>query len=644
MFRLLITYLLLSLGLTLSSQDQEFECDGAAYIIVYTQSTGVSTLYRVEEKNRNFNYTPIELSEDRRLTCLSYNVLDKHLYVLDVDTYELLRIDRNGVLTSFGVPANLDQEFIYNAGTISPDGAGIYMIGYNPEFGFDNKFYTINLSRDDLYAGFLGVTGEARAEIHDFATDPLSGEMYGYDNLEGSLAQIGIGGQISSAGFPNNGVSIMDGIFFNREGDLFGYAASRGFYAINKRNGKLEFLESGPEGTSGDACSCPYTSSFEKDVHPREILPCQEFEIVYSFNNKLGIGQTWVSLRDTMPEGFEILEIKSKIVTSVNVVESPPHILALDNLIYLMRDNEIVVTVRAPSDYIGPFESSATHWDFPKAFGTIQISDDQTTVEIDDPTVAMIIGEEDLDFNDFIEYSCDGKEVTITSPIKAEAYLWSDGSQDDHLTTSESGWYTLLTQNDCVVYHDSVFISDFLDEKELVILGLERVNIGATVILSSTVNRGIPIIYKWYDGRDTISCLDCASMIFTPIEDTNFELYIIDEQGCRTDASFRVIVDLERDFYAATAFSPNGDGINDLFFLQSSTQGTIKNMSVYNRWGGEVFSANDAQLNEPANGWDGSFHNGKTIDTGVYIWVAEIEYIDGLTESKSGSVTLMAHN
>lgn len=644
MLRLSITHLFFFLVLTLYSQDDIFECDGGIYIIVYTQSTGVSTLYKVDEENKSFKYTSIELSEKRRLTSLSYNVLDQYLYALDVDTYELVRISRRGEVTSLNVPENLDKEYIYNAGTISPDGAGIYLIGYNPEFGFDNKFYTINLSREDLYAGFLGVTGEARSEIHDFATDPISGEMYGYDNLEGSLAQIGIGGQVSSGGFPNNGVSNMDGIFFNQNGDLFGYAASRGFYAINKQNGALEFLESGPEGTSGDACSCPYTSRFEKDIQPREILPCQEFEIVYSFNNKLGIGQTWVSLRDTLPEGFEIVDIQSKIVTSVNIAESASHILALDNLIYLMRENDIVVKVRAPSDYIGPFESSSTHWDFPKAFGAIQKSDDRSTPDVDDPTIAMIIDEEDLDFSDFVEYSCDGKSVTITSPIQAEEYLWSDGSHDDHLITNESGWYTLKTQNDCIVYYDSVFISNFLAEKELVIQGLEKVKVGESVTLSATINRGAPIIYNWYDGSDTIRCVDCSSMTFSPIENTNFELYVIDEEGCQTSASFKVDVDIERDFYAATAFSPNGDGINDVFFLQSSTQGMIRKMSIYNRWGGEVFSVGDVQLNESEYGWDGLHINGRSIETGVFIWIAEIEYIDGLTESKSGTITLMTQN
>ena len=623
---------------------QGFDCDGSIYIVAYTQSTGVSVLYEVQERDQSFSYTAIELSEDRRLTSLAYNVLDKHLYALDVDTYELIKINRNGLIISLDVPASLDKDFIYNAGTISPNGSGIFLMGYSPEFGFDKKFYTINLSREDFYAGFLGVTGEARSAIHDFATDPTSGVIYGYDNLEGSLGQIAVGGLVSTTGFPNSGVTDIDGLFFNQEGELFGYAATKGFYAINKLSGELKFVGSGPGGTSGDACSCPYTSTFQKDVQPREILPCEEFEITYSYNNRLGIGQTWVSLRDTLPEGFEIIDIKSKIVTSVNIIESPSNIIALDNLIYLMRDNEIKVTVRAPVDYIGPFGSQATHWDFPFAFGEYQSSDDSSTDEEQDKTMAMIVGEEELDFNDYVEYSCDGKEVIITSPIQAESYIWSDGSSEESITTNQLGWYSLIAQNDCVYYHDSVFISEFFEKKELFIAGPDKTKIASPIRLSSSVNRGIPKLYQWYDGSDTITCTDCSSMVFTPIEDTVYELYVTDRQGCETNATIDVTVDINRDFYAATAFSPNNDGINDMFFLQSTIQGTVRKMSIFNRWGGEVFNIEEVPLNESDLGWDGSLSNGEPSSTGVFIWIAEIEYLDGFIESKTGTVTLITQN
>ena len=377
---------------------------------------------------------------------------------------------------------------------------------------------------------------------------------------------------------------------------------------------------------------------------PREILPCQEFEITYYYRNRLGIGQTWVSLRDTLPEGFEVIDINSKIVTSVNIIESPPNIIALDNLIYLMRDNEIKVTVRAPEDYIGPFSSKATHWDFPFAFGELQTSDDNSTPMPADKTMAMVVGEEDIDFIDFIEYSCDGKEVTITSPIESDSYLWSDGSQDQSLTTKEVGWYTLKTQNDCIFYHDSIFISEFLEEKELLIEGLANTKIGTPIRLTGGINRGQPTLYKWYDGIDTIRCTDCSSVVFAPTEDTEYELFVIDKQGCQTSASFKVTVDVERDFYAATAFSPNGDGINDVFFLQSSVPGVIKKMSIYNRWGGEVFQLKEEALNDSTLGWNGTLSNDRTRATGVFIWVAEIEYVDGVIESKTGTVTLVAQN
>lgn len=643
MIRPLSIYLLFTVTIMLHGQDKGFECDGSIYIVTYTQSTGRSVLYEVQEDDSDFNYRPITLSEDRRLTSLAYNVLDTYLYALDVDTYELVKIDREGTVFSLGIPSNLDEEYVYHSGTISPDGAGIYLVGYNPEFGFDNKFYTINLSREDLYAGFLGITGEARSEIHDFATDPLSGEIYGYDNLEGSLAQIGIGGQVSTGGFQNNGVSDIDGIFFNKKGELFGYAATKGFYEVNKLNGELRFLESGPEGTSADACSCPYTSSFQKEINPTEILPCQEFEITYRFLNYLGIGQTWISLRDTLPEGFEIVNIESKIVSSINIVESPPHILDLENLIYLMRDNEIKVTVRAPSDYLGPFVSKATHWDFPFAFGEVQYSDDPSTLEPDDETLAMIVTENDIRLQDYVEYSCDGQEAIISSPIESEEYLWNNISGSRSLSIDETGWYYLFAEHDCVVYYDSVLVSEFLEEKNLMIEGQDKIRLGSSVLLKANLNRGVPLSFKWYDGVDTIHCTDCATQSFSPVKDTNYELFVLDEDGCFTSSSFQVEVDVDRSLYAASAFSPNGDGLNDVFFLQSSVDGEISRISIYNRWGGEIYSDRSIPLNSEHDGWDGLYGD-LQLPSGVFIWVAEIEYIDGLTETKSGTITLVAQN
>ncbi len=625
---------------SISSQGLGFDCDASLYIISYTQSTGISTLYRVQENSEEFSFEEIDLSQERRLNSLAYNVNDKYLYALDVDSYELVKIDRIGKVTSLGVPDNMDQSFIYNSATISPNGSGIYLIGYDPAFNYDTRFYTINLSRENYYMGFLGVTGDRRAEIHDLATDPLSGQLFGYDNLDGSLKQMAIGGQISSVDYPTTGEKSMDGIFFNQKGELFGYASGRGIYAIDKLNGELTFLSSGPKGTNGDACSCPYTSVFTKDVSPREILPCEEFIITYSFQNHLGIGQTWVKIRDTLPEGFEILNIESKIVSSINILDVAPNILALDNLIYLLGDNEIRVTVKAPLDYIGEFSSRATNWDFPKAFGEYHYSDDLSTEELQDPTIAHIITQDELDFSNSISYSCDGESAIIESPISAQSYQWNTGSEESFISVDETGWYTLKAQGECGPYRDSVLIEYFPDRKMATIVGPTEVILGTTIELSAQLDRGIPISYTWITSpKDSFQCIACRTIQVKPSIDFAYKLRMMDEDGCITEDEHGVVVNIKRDFYAATAFSPNGDAINDHFFLQSSVDGIIKKMTVYNRWGSVVFSTEDVSLNDATLGWNGKV-NEEIVDSGVYVWVAEIEYFDGYVEQKSGSITL----
>ncbi len=619
---------------------QGFKCDGKMYIVSYVQSTGISKLTEFTEKNGKFIARQIPLSQNRRLNALAYNVLDEYLYALDVDNFELVKISSSGEITSRGRPANLDTTLIYNAGTISPDGAGIFLIGFNPEFGSDTRYYTINLSRVDLYAGWLSVTGDRPYEIHDFATDPISGKMYGYDNLEGSLIQLEVGGQLSSFSFERAGITTMNGLFFNQDGQLYGYASNIGIVAIDKFTGLTTFITEGPEGTEGDACSCPYTSEFTKDIFPREIQPCQEFEVTYSYNNLLGIGQTWVSLTDTFPAGFEILSIESSIVSERNIVASPDNVLMLENLIYLLHRNDIKVKVRAPSDFLGSFNSKAVHWDFPFAFGEYQYSDDPLTEEKSDPTIARVIDQSEIDFANSVSFSCNGTEATITSPINGNSYQWNTGAVSSSISVNEPGWYTLKTESDCIFYLDSVFISDFPATKIVLVEGEGKIALGTTDILKATLNRGNPVLYKWYDGKDTVTCMECMSLEVMPILNTTYEVFITDDEDCVTKGIFDIEVELIRHFYAPTAFSPNGDGINDLFFLQSSVGGIVGDLRIYNRWGNEIYKNQGGQLNDPSFSWDGKWKE-QFFPSGVYIWVAEIHYIDGFSEKKSGAITLI---
>lgn len=94
--------------------------------------------------------------------------------------------------------------------------------------------------------------------------------------------------------------------------------------------------------------------------------------------------------------------------------------------------------------------------------------------------------------------------------------------------------------------------------------------------------------------------------------------------------------------YVPNAFSPNDDGINDVFivFTGASCIKEIKSFHVFSRWGEEVFKNFNFPANDFAYGWDGTFR-GKPMDTAVFAWFAEVEFGDGRVELFKGDVTLL---
>jgi gliding motility-associated-like protein len=133
----------------------------------------------------------------------------------------------------------------------------------------------------------------------------------------------------------------------------------------------------------------------------------------------------------------------------------------------------------------------------------------------------------------------------------------------------------------------------------------------------------------------------CDSVWVRPIRSSTYQVEVTDARGCKTTARMRVGIDRERPVYFANVFSPNNDGKNDFFMVQAS-EGVkkVKSFQIFDRWGNRMFSQNNFLPDDPAHGWDGMF-NGKVVNPGTYIYMAEVEYFDGETEVKQGDVTVM---
>jgi gliding motility-associated-like protein len=90
----------------------------------------------------------------------------------------------------------------------------------------------------------------------------------------------------------------------------------------------------------------------------------------------------------------------------------------------------------------------------------------------------------------------------------------------------------------------------------------------------------------------------------------------------------------ESKIFFPTAFSPNGDQLNDQFFV--SGQFIVKmELSIFNRWGELIFTTN-----KKGETWDGTF-NGKPVAEDAYVWSAEVTDLAGRTYKESGTVALL---
>ncbi len=106
--------------------------------------------------------------------------------------------------------------------------------------------------------------------------------------------------------------------------------------------------------------------------------------------------------------------------------------------------------------------------------------------------------------------------------------------------------------------------------------------------------------------------------------------------GCEDETIREVYVEPDCMFYSPDAFTPYGDGKNDLF---RGYGGGIKwetyEMFIYNRWGEEIFATSDIEY--PWKGW----YKDMEVESGVYVWMIRLYDIKGEQHTYRGHVTLL---
>lgn len=224
------------------------------------------------------------------------------------------------------------------------------------------------------------------------------------------------------------------------------------------------------------------------------------------------------------------------------------------------------------------------------------------------------------------ETLCTGDYRTLDAG-NFSAYLWQDGSTGRRFEVTSIGQYAVqVTDNNGCKGSDTTVIKKLLPLPQAFLSSDTAICSYGTVEL-----KPLPNIYRnylWSNGAVTPS--------ITVTQPGNYWLQVWDVNNCMGKDT--VIVSPKEcmdGMYIPSAFSPNGDGRNDLF--RPLLFGNVKHFQfkVYNRWGEIIF-----QTSEMQKGWDGKV-KGLLQETGVYVWTCTYQMEGESRKQKKGSVMLI---
>ncbi len=227
---------------------------------------------------------------------------------------------------------------------------------------------------------------------------------------------------------------------------------------------------------------------------------------------------------------------------------------------------------------------------------------------------------------------------------------------------------TLLQSMTCDQMEEGVFMTVFTGQSgcdSIVIETVEYFPSDTTILVDETCDPDLAGIFS----QTFTNIVGCDSLVIetiallpsdttqiinyscSPMDTGTVSVDYLNVYGCDSLVHFTTalslddschVVEISKDVFIPNVFSPNNDGLNDLFFI-SSSEGAISNISflrIFDRWGGLVFEIFDFPPNLDEHGWDGT-ENGEQLMPGVFVWMTELIYTDGEIEVRSGDVTLL---
>ena len=216
---------------------------------------------------------------------------------------------------------------------------------------------------------------------------------------------------------------------------------------------------------------------------------------------------------------------------------------------------------------------------------------------------------------------CTGDHITLNAALAVQAaYLWNDGSTGASLNVSAAGmYYVTATVGNCS-FSDTVVVDTIIPRFDL-LQNDTLICTGSPTLLQAVTNMNSNI--HWSNGHTGPSITITQAGIYTAYT----------ENKCGTQSDTVRIEDFDCNCkpLMPNAFTPNGDGRNDIFMpvFNPDCDALYYELKIYNRYGQLVY-----MTNRKGTGWDGTYSDNRPADAGVYFYTINLTNRYGDTERK----------
>jgi len=210
--------------------------------------------------------------------------------------------------------------------------------------------------------------------------------------------------------------------------------------------------------------------------------------------------------------------------------------------------------------------------------------------------------------------------------------LWSNGdtTKSTIYKFNQNANVVFSTPSDCRVSYDFT-VPTMPDLSRIPVINDTTVEAGS--ILTYQIELDSNLWDLSWSSSANLDCDTCTTLKIQVEEFTTIRLTMTHKSGCIYEINFDINI-REPQLYIPDIFTPDGDGINDNWYISTPKGLKISSFKIYDRWGEEVYySKTDIS-------WDGTF-NGQKIAQGVYVYVIEYTDSQGKSQVIAGDLTVV---